>query len=143
MNAARDKTLWWVLGADEHNQWHQRIILASDENRVKSWWYDSLGRLPEIVLDHDSLFQAMEVLSSLSADLEIHSPTDHLFAVWVGTPQNLGVIPVVAPHASSAHQQAQQEHEVLSVVDASPLLATLARMRAIEAGDLLPDERLR
>lgn len=139
-------SLYWFLGTDDIGQWHQRIILSSDENTCKKWWHDSLGRDPELVIDYDTLENSMGVLDELKEKVA-EDENDNIYAVWMDDVKESKVflLPIVTSSTQEATKLALDTHptaKVLAVVSPWPLLDTLARMRAIMKSEMEPDEVL-
>ena len=138
------KELYWLLGTDDALQWHQRIILAPSLERAKTWWRDSLSRDAEIVLDLETLEEAIHVLDALSDGLFSQDDNQSLYAVWAQNDENLTVHSFQGTTPQEAEEAAQEEGlDVLAVVHAWPLLDGLARMRAVSEDTMAADEVLR
>lgn len=136
--------LFWLLGTDEDGQWHQRIIQARSLAQADAWWRVTLERDAEIAIAQDTLEGGVGALVALE-DALLQAQAGRLFGAWVAREDRLDLVPVVADDTEQATQHLLALNpgaQVRAVVDARPLLDTLARMRAIAAGQRQADEVL-
>lgn len=136
--------LFWLLGTDDTGCWHQRIIQAANLAQADAWWRVQLERDAEVAIAQETLEGSVGALVNLDEAL-VQAEAGRLFGVWVARNDELALVPVAAHDAQAAHEQVAKLNpgdHVRAVVEALPLIDTLARMRAIAAGDLKADETL-
>lgn len=135
-------TLFWLLGTDDTGHWHQRIIRAGSAEHADRWWQLTLERDPEVLLDYPTLEQGVETLveAAQGAGEDVIA-----MGAWIKDESRVGLVPVFAANVEAARALIAQQLpqvRVMAIVNLAPLLDTLMRMRAIEAGELEPDEKL-
>ncbi len=136
--------LFWLLGTDDAGAWHQRIVRANSLAHADAWWRAQLDRDAEVALAQETLEGGVGALVDIEDRVE-QVGAGHLFAVWVEREDEIALVPVVAENADMASAQVAGLNplaSVAAVVDAAPLLDVVARMRAIVAGQMEPDEDL-
>ena len=137
-------TLFVALGADSGMRWHQRLVQAADEATVRRWWQQQIQVPPLLVVALPALDTA------IAAALTVAQAHGHA-SVWGGWVERgdgpVQLVAVTADNRDDAQAGVQAQlgdgDRLLCVVDLWPWLDVLARLRAIAAGTLAPDERLR
>ena len=138
-----DEHLFLLLGALPDKSWHHRIIRAPDALSAHRWWTRQTGSEPDVVLVHHELEAALAGLIALTNELG----TDGLWGGWFVSDNDSTKVEMVVVSADDY----QQAHDLLledpppgyslaMVVEATPWIAEIARMRAIAANELGPDE---
>lgn len=133
-------SLFWVLGTDDDLHWHQRIIESASLEKVKNWWFESLGRMPEILIDEATLSGGVSLLGQLNMDIP---EGERLFGVWVKDQNQIQLKGAVGETVEQIEQEIKADFpslEILAVVQSWPLIETVARFRAIHAQEMKADE---
>lgn len=134
--------LYWLLGADSDGVWHQRIIQAPNKARAQAWWLQTIDQTPAVAVSQVEVEAALQALQAAATELGQAT----VFGAWVGSSDDIALLPIPAKDRQSALDALQRERpdlELFALVDVTPLLQTAAHMRAIVAGEYRPDERLR
>lgn len=146
---SKDTTqLFWVLGSDAPGNWHERTFRAPSEHSIVRWWTDTLDHAPEVVLSMNELEAAVDSLAALTHELEEEDPSTQLFGAWLHhvDEDKVAFVPFASVSPEEVEWSAKAEFpasHLLAVVDASPLIGALARLRTIEKGELDVDEKIR
>lgn len=137
-----DPQLFLLLGQLPDNSWHYRIIRAQDPQQAYDWWLRQTGHQPGLILIQQELEAAIAGLVELSNQ----ASGAMVWGAWAQSssqPQSYKMLTTLAYNQEQARDNLSQMlpsgYSLAAVVDASPWLAELARMRAIAAGELPAD----
>lgn len=150
--AQQPGTLWWVLGMDTDNHWHERRIVAASLDQVNAWWVERANRLPDIAW---SALEAIDKINTGLARLGQWPSLDdaskpHWFLGWVGHASaddemaSLVAVPAKdANHAALILQHEKPGSVVRILGDAATLIEVVADLeKAIAGNTSLIDEDL-
>lgn len=98
------ETIWWFLGADTDQVWHERRIRAPDRATALVWWMERTGREPDVAWSaRDTLLYIDEGKQKLSQWPSIPGePAANWFLGWLGNQQNQMTL-VAVPAADEEH----------------------------------------
>jgi hypothetical protein len=83
------ETIWWFLGTDTDQAWHERRIRAPDRETAVSWWTERTGRAPDVAWSaRETLLRIDEGKQKLAEwpSLPGESPANW-FLGWLGNAQ--------------------------------------------------------
>lgn len=143
--AQANEHLFLLLGALPDQSWHHRIIRAPSALDAHKWWVRQTGHEPDLVLVHHELEAALAGLVALVQQ----AGASGLWGGWLtckSDSSKFQVMYVSADDYDQAHEQVirdcPQGYSLSALLEATPWIAEIARIRAVAAGQLPPDEDL-